>query len=123
MVSLSIWIPTLDEHRGWVPDSSAFSILLKQIKFLEIMIKNCITTIMMMFFILGLSAQNVTSSPEYIKELTSNWTGERLKDGRPKVSDALLKRLKNVNIEEAWGFLRSKGYHNQYEGNWKMIHP
>lgn len=87
------------------------------------MFKNCITIITMMFFILGLSAQNVTSSPEYIKELTSNWSGERLKDGRPKVSDALLKRLKKVNIEEAWGFLRSKGYHNQYEGNWKLIHP
>lgn len=87
------------------------------------MIKNCITTIMMMLFVLGLSAQNVTSTPDYIKELTSNWTGERLKDGRPKVSDALLKRLKEVNIEEAWGFLRRKGYHNQYEGNWKMIHP
>lgn len=77
----------------------------------------------MMFFVLGISAQNVTSSPEYIKELTSNWTGERLKDGRPKVSDALLKRLKTVNIEEAWGYLRGKGYHNQYEGNWKMVHP
>lgn len=87
------------------------------------MIKNCITTIMMTLFVLGLSAQNVTSTPDYIKELTSNWTGERLKDGRPKVSDALLKRLKEVNIEEAWGFLRRKGYHNQYEGNWKMIHP
>lgn len=87
------------------------------------MIKNCMTTVMMMLFILGLSAQSVTSSPDYIKELTSDWTGERLKDGRPKVSDALIKRLKDVNIEEAWGFLRSKGYHNQYEGNWKMVHP
>src|SRR5690606_27801338 len=87
------------------------------------MIKNCMTTVMMMLFILGLSAQNVTSSPDYIKELTSDWTGERLKDGRPKVSDALIKRLKEVNIEEAWGYLRSKGYHNQYEGNWKMVHP
>ncbi len=68
-------------------------------------------------------AQGVASSPEYIKELTSNWTGERFNDGRPKVSDALLSRLKKIQIEEAWGYLRSKGYHNQYEGGWQIIHP
>lgn len=81
-----------------------------------------IVTLMLMLLSLGLSAQHVASPPEYIKALTSNWEGERLKDGRPKVSDALLKRLKAVNVEEAWGFLRSKGYHNQYEGGWKMVH-
>ena len=65
----------------------------------------------------------VTASPEYIIELTSNWTGERFEDGRPKVSDALLQRMKNIQIEEAWGFLRRKGYNNQYEGEWEIIHP
>ncbi|MDC6386621.1 RraA family protein [Flagellimonas taeanensis] len=68
-------------------------------------------------------SQGVTASPEYIKELTSNWTGERFADGRPKVSDALLQRMKNIQIEEAWGFLRRKGYNNQYEGEWEIIHP
>lgn len=68
-------------------------------------------------------AQGVTGSVEYIKELTSQWKGERFDDGRPKVSDALLKRMKNIQIEEAWGYLRSKGYNNQYEGEWEMIHP
>ncbi|MBW8242704.1 RraA family protein [Muricauda oceani] len=67
--------------------------------------------------------QGVTASPEYIMELTSNWTGERFEDGRPKVSDALLQRMKNIQIEEAWGFLRRKGYNNQYEGEWEIIHP
>ena len=67
--------------------------------------------------------QGVTASPEYIIELTSNWTGERFEDGRPKVSDALLQRMKNIQIEEAWGFLRRKGYNNQYEGEWEIIHP
>lgn len=70
-----------------------------------------------------LQAQNVGSSPEYIKLLTSNWEGERFQDGRPKVSDAVLKRLKKIRIEEAWGYLRRKGYHNQYEGDWQIIHP
>jgi 4-hydroxy-4-methyl-2-oxoglutarate aldolase len=67
--------------------------------------------------------QNVGSSPEYIKNLTSEWKGERFPDGRPKVSDELLERLKNISIEEAWGVLRSRGYQNQYEGDWHIIKP
>lgn len=66
-------------------------------------------------------AQNVGSSPDYIKTLTSEWKGERFPDGRPKVSDQILERLKNISIEEAWGVLRNKGYQNQYEGNWQII--
>jgi hypothetical protein len=68
-------------------------------------------------------AQNVGSSPEYIKALTADWKGERFADGRPKVSDAILARLKNISIEEAWGVLRNKGYMNQFEGEWTIIHP
>jgi 4-hydroxy-4-methyl-2-oxoglutarate aldolase len=68
-------------------------------------------------------AQNVGSSPEYIKALTSEWQGERFPDGRPKVSDALLERLKNISIEEAWGVLRNKGYQNQFESDWQIINP
>jgi len=71
----------------------------------------------------GMSAQKVGSSPEYVKALTDQWKGERFADGRPKVSDALLQRLKKIRIEEAWGYLRQKGFNNQYEGGWKIIHP
>jgi regulator of RNase E activity RraA len=67
------------------------------------------------------NGQNVGSSPEYVKSLTSEWKGERLSDGRPKVSDAILERLKNISIEEAWGVLRNKGFQNQFEGDWTII--
>ena len=70
-----------------------------------------------------LYGQNIGSSPEYIKALTSEWKGERFPDGRPKVSDALLERLKNISIEEAWGVLRNKGFQNQFEGDWIIINP
>ncbi len=53
---------------------------------------------------------------------SSEWKGERFPDGRPKVNDAILERMKNVSIEEAWGILRSKGYMNQFEGNWEILH-
>ena len=69
------------------------------------------------------NAQRVGSSPEYIKALTSEWKGERSPDGRPKVSDAILARLKNISMEEAWGVLRNKGYNNQYEGDWTIMLP
>ena len=61
-------------------------------------------------------------SNEMMKFYTSEWTGERFNDGRPKVSDDLLKRLKNISIEEAWGVLRGEGFNNQFESGWKVLH-
>lgn len=72
---------------------------------------------------LFITAQSVGSSPEYIKAITSEWKGDRFPDGRPKVSDLLLERLKGISIEEAWGFLRNKGYQNQFEREWVILHP
>jgi len=84
-----------------------------------------IITLISMLFIGNLIAfaQRVGSSPEYIKSLTSEWKGERFPDGRPKVPDAILERLKNISVEEAWSVLRNKGYNNQYEGDWTIINP
>jgi 4-hydroxy-4-methyl-2-oxoglutarate aldolase len=68
-------------------------------------------------------AQQVGMSPEYIKAITSEWKGDRLPDGRPKVPDSILERLKNISIEEAWGVLRNKGFQNQFEGDWTIVNP
>jgi 4-hydroxy-4-methyl-2-oxoglutarate aldolase len=65
----------------------------------------------------------VQASKEQIQFFTSTWTGERFPDGRPKVSDAVLKRMESVSIEQAWGVLRQAGYNNQYEGSWIHIDP
>ena len=67
-----------------------------------------------------MSAQ--TTSKEQIIFLTPQWEGERFDDGRPKVADAILERMKDVAIEEAWGVLRNEGYHNQFEGGWEPLH-
>ena len=69
------------------------------------------------------AAQQVTLTPDQVKALTPEWKGERFPDGRPKVSDKLLERLKKVHLEEAWGILRNKGYQNQFEGDWTVEHP
>lgn len=65
-------------------------------------------------------AQNL--STEDINGDNSLYTGERFADGRPKVADDVLERMKAVTIEEAWGVLRGEGYHNQFEGEWQPLH-
>jgi len=87
------------------------------------MIKKTLSLSVLVLTFIVAGAQNIGSSPEYIISLTSEWKGERLPDGRPKVSDAILERLKNISIEEAWGVLRNKGYQNQFEGDWTILHP
>src|SRR5665811_936409 len=84
------------------------------------------------FFLCSLFAnsQSVKWTADDIKALTPEWTGERTSDGRPKVSDELLERLKKLSMEEVWGFLENKGYENQFENfsstfenGWQIIHP
>ena len=61
------------------------------------------------------------------KEDIELWTRknpfERFPNGRPCVPDAILERMKQVSVEEAWGVLKGHGYNHQYEGNWLNIHP
>ncbi|MFC4874211.1 RraA family protein [Negadavirga shengliensis] len=72
-------------------------------------------------FLFESSAQQISPTPDQIKALTSEWEGERFPDGRPKVPDALLERLKAISMEEAWGILRNRGYHNQFENDWIIL--
>jgi 4-hydroxy-4-methyl-2-oxoglutarate aldolase len=69
------------------------------------------------------TAQQVTFTTDQLKAITPEWKGERFADGRPKVDDKYLTRLKKVRLEEAWGILRNKGYQNQYEGEWMILNP
>lgn len=82
----------------------------------------CILIFALVLVNLVVQAQTITLTKEQMIALTSQWEGERYPNGRPKVPDALLERVKNISIEEAWGVLRNKDYHNQFEGGWKMIH-
>jgi regulator of RNase E activity RraA len=85
------------------------------------------TLILSVFVCLFLCAHTqqiqITPSADQVKIYTPDWKGDRFPDGRPKVSDRILARLKNISMEEAWGYLRNKGYQNQYEGDWQVIWP
>jgi 4-hydroxy-4-methyl-2-oxoglutarate aldolase len=62
-------------------------------------------------------------SKDELIEYTREWKGERFPDGRPKVPDNILDRMKRVTITQAWGVLQGDGYKWQYEGSWVCTHP
>src|SRR6201996_1927479 len=69
------------------------------------------------------SAQQGFFTREDVIKYTPDWKGERFADGRPKVPDDILDRMKNVTLEEAWATLRSANFNHQYEDGWMSIHP
>ncbi|MGO4344178.1 RraA family protein [Paenibacillus sp. MCAF9] len=62
-------------------------------------------------------------NPEDMIQLTPLWEGERFPNGRPKVSEDVLRRMRKITLEEAWGPLWNRGYAFQFEGDFKIIHP
>ena len=48
-------------------------------------------------------------TPEELIDYTPEWAGDRFDDGRPKVPDAIIERMHNVTITQAWGVLRGEG--------------
>jgi len=65
----------------------------------------------------------IANPRESIIELTRLNPFDRFPDGRPRVPDDLLERMKLVTTEQAWGVLRQHGYNYQFEGNWFRTHP
>ena len=76
-----------------------------------------------------LNAQQVTTenlislSPEELKLLTYEWKGERFPDGRPKVPDGIIRRMRSVSVEEAWATMSNAGYRYQIAEGWEVINP
>jgi len=62
-------------------------------------------------------------SKEELIFLTPEWKGERFADGRPKVPDNILQRMKAVSVEEAWAVMKNAGYGYQVAEDWQMINP
>jgi regulator of RNase E activity RraA len=69
------------------------------------------------------AAQPGIVTREHLIEYTPDWKGERFPDGRPKVPDAILDRMKSVTLEEAWAVVTAAGFSHQFEDNWLPIHP
>ena len=66
----------------------------------------------------------VFNTPEGIAALTPNNPFDRFPDGRPRVPDDLIERMRGATSEEAWSVLEARhGYNWQFEGNWTNLHP
>ena len=66
----------------------------------------------------------IFNSPERIAALTPLYRDERFADGRPRVPDEILERMRHVTNDEAWGVVeRGHDYHFQFEGDWVNLHP
>jgi regulator of RNase E activity RraA len=70
-----------------------------------------------------LITMRIQPAREDLVEMTRLNPFERFPDGRPRVPDELLERMRLVTTEEAWGVLRNHGYHRQFEGRWMETHP
>jgi len=67
-------------------------------------------------------AQLFTLSKDQLVEITSQNPFERFPDGRPKVPDELIARARGLSAEEIFAILPRKGFPNQYEDGFQMVH-
>ena len=75
------------------------------------------------FVVLQLQAQQVQITKEQLIALTPEWKGDRFADGRPRVPDNIMQRMKAVSVEEAWAVMKNAGYGYQVAEGWQMINP
>ena len=86
----------------------------------------------------SINAQPNSLTKEEMLYYTSVWQGDRFPDGRPKVPDDIVRRMKYVSVTEAWqtlngtsdqieqgatsfGEFRRPTYSNQYSGGMKLM--
>jgi len=68
-------------------------------------------------------AQVFAFSKEELIEYTAQNPFDRFPDGRPKVPDDLIARARGLSAEDIIGVLAMKGFRNQYEDGFRILHP
>ena len=76
-----------------------------------------------LFWMPALQAQVLSTPGSDILRYTAQNPYGRFADGRPKVPDELLDRIRELSSEEIWGTLTRAGYNNQFEAGWQILHP
>jgi 4-hydroxy-4-methyl-2-oxoglutarate aldolase len=69
------------------------------------------------------SAQVATLTREQMMKYTEKWQGDRFPDGRPKIDEKSMQKMDGLSAEEIWTVLPGEGYRNQYEGDFRILHP
>jgi 4-hydroxy-4-methyl-2-oxoglutarate aldolase len=68
-------------------------------------------------------AQLFTLTKDQMVAYTAQNPFERFADGRPRVPDALIERARGLSSEEIFAILPGKGFRNQYEDGFHILHP
>ena len=68
-------------------------------------------------------AQLFTLTRDQLIEYTAQSPFERFPDGRPKIPDTLIERARGLSSEEVFAILPGKGFRNQYEDGFQVLHP
>ena len=71
---------------------------------------------------LAASAQVHMFNKDQMVQYTSKNPYPRFEDGRPKVPDEVLERMKGLSVEEVWSVLNESGYKNTYAGDFIQLH-
>ena len=68
-------------------------------------------------------AQLFSLTKEQMVEFTAQNPFERFPDGRPKVPDGLIERVRGLSAEEVLAVLPGKMFRNQYADGFRVLHP
>jgi regulator of RNase E activity RraA len=68
-------------------------------------------------------AQLFTLSKDEMVRLTAKNPYGRFDDGRPNVPADVIEKLRAFSAEDVWTVLNGKGFTNQYDGNFRLLHP
>ncbi len=72
---------------------------------------------------LAVHAQLFSLTKDQMIAWTADNPFERFDDGRPKVPDGLIDRARGLSSEEIFAILPGKGFRNQYEDGFHVLHP
>jgi 4-hydroxy-4-methyl-2-oxoglutarate aldolase len=68
-------------------------------------------------------AQLFSLTKEQMIEFTAQNPFDRFPDGRPKVPDGILERVRGLSAEEVLAILPGKNFRNQYADGFRVLHP
>ena len=85
--------------------------------------KYLLVSLALLAFCIQSKPQSVQITKQQLLALTPEWKGDRFQDGRPKVPDDIIRRMRSVSVEEAWAVLKNAGYSYQVAEGWQLINP
>ena len=85
--------------------------------------KQLLSLFAMILLVNEIVAQHVQITTAQLIALTPEWKGDRFADGRPRVPDNIIQRMKAVSVEEAWAVMKNAGYGYQVAEGWQVINP